>query len=63
MTLVTSHHRQSPGQGDGRDACVGVAYGGAPPLELRPELPVAPGRGGIERKDGQLLKERFLYAL
>src|ERR687898_1782149 len=63
MTLVAGYHLQSPGQGDGRNARVGVAYGGAPPLELRPELPVAPGRGGIERKNGQLRKERFLYTL
>ena len=32
-------------------------------IELRPYLPVAPGRGGIERKDRQLRKERFLDTL
>ena len=32
MMLVAGHHFQSPGQGDGRNARVGVAYGRTPPL-------------------------------
>src|SRR5919199_4344951 len=54
VALVAGNHLESSRQGDRRYAHVGVTYGSSALLQLRPEFSVAPGRGGVERENGQV---------
>jgi hypothetical protein len=54
VMFVAGHYPQPTREGDRRDAHIGVADRSAQPLQIRPDLTVAPGSRGVESEYGQI---------